>query len=169
MEQEEEAMAVQTVELKTLQVYEEGGVYKEKYIDSEKHPAMLTNYSLKVGKDSGLIKGSLLADIMHLQKLQDVKDDPDQAAEAMERLDTTECLKVIFLACSGLKKDFKYSFDEFAERYHEDTQTTIQTYAELIADLADKDPNQFAKSLQDSTKKKPKKGKRNHQNSKSKR
>ncbi len=169
MEQEEEAMAIQTIVLKTLQVYEEDGIYKEKYIDTEKYPAMLTNYSLKVGQDRGLIKGSLLADIMHLQKLQDVEDNPDQAAEAMERLDTTECLKVIFLACAGLKKGFPYSFDEFAERYHEDTETIIETYAELISDLAQKDTNQFAKALENSTKKKPKKGNRNHQKSKSKR
>jgi hypothetical protein len=162
-------MAIQTITLKELNVYEEDGVFKEKYINEKKVPAMLTNYSLKIGKDTGLIEGSLLSDVIKLQQIQKIEENPKEAAEALSYLDETECLKVIYLACAGLKKEFEYSFDSFVAHYHEDTQTTLQTYGDLIKDLVQKDPNQFAKGLQDSTKKKQKKGKPNRQNYKSKR
>ncbi|QHE63960.1 hypothetical protein FHE72_23500 (plasmid) [Rossellomorea vietnamensis] len=157
-------MSIQVITLKELEVYEENGSFKERYINEQKIPAMLTNYSLKMGKDTGLTQGSLLGDVIKLQAIQDIEENPEKAAEALTYLDEVECLKVIYLACSGLNKSFNTSFDLFVSKYHEDTQTTLQTYATLIKDLVQKDPNQFAKGLNESTKKKKKKGKPKHQN-----
>jgi rubrerythrin len=168
MEMEGDRMAIHSISLKELEVYEENGSFKERYINEKKIPAMLTNYSLKMGKDTGLTKGSLLSDVIKLQAVQEIEENPEKAAEALTYLDEIECLKVIYLACAGLNKSFDMSFDSFVANYHEDTQTTLQMYATLIKDLVQKDPNQFAKGLKDSTKKKKKKGNPKHQNYKSK-
>ncbi|MGQ4666529.1 hypothetical protein ACUIJN_11925 [Metabacillus halosaccharovorans] len=159
-------MKIQMIELKELDIYEEDGEYKQRFINTRKIPACLTNYSLKLGKDLGLLEGSLIADLLQLQGLNgfdEIEDDPEKAAqvaEAAEQLDQVKYLKVIYLACIGLNKNLELSFDEFVSLYHESMEDMLNTYAELVTDIISSDKNQFAQGLKASTKKNKKEKKK---------
>jgi hypothetical protein len=120
-------------------------------------PCFLTNFSLKRGKELDLLDGSLIADVMKLNALTKVKNIDDADAEAFNGLDEVKMLSVVYLGCLGANPKFDLSFDGFVSQFHDDYESLIELYTNLVTGLMQRDPNQFAKGLQKSTKKAKKK------------
>lgn len=158
-------MKIEKVVLKESEIVEVDGQYKQIFKNQQAVPCFLTNYSLKRGKDLGLLKGSLIADVMKLLPLTKLKSVEDIDSDTMQELDELEMMKVIFLGCIGANKSFEYDFDEFISLYQESYEETLILYSSLVSSLIKNDPNQFAKGLKNSTKHNKKKF--NNQKSKS--
>ena len=159
-------MAIQTIELIEKEVVEIDGEFKEIERDKKRVPCAITNHSLKKGKDMGLLEGSLIADLMKLEKIN--SKDKAEKMSALEKIDQVEMAKLIYLGCVGINKKFadNYSFDEFLEHLHYDFGELMEIYYKLLQDIMPKDEkNNFAEGLKKSTKKE-KKPKAKHQKSK---
>jgi hypothetical protein len=157
-------MKIEKVILKESEIVEVEGQFKQIFKNQKTVPCFLTNYSLKRGKDLGLIKGSLVADVMKLLPLTKLKSADDIDPETMRELDELEMMKVIYVGCIGANKNLDLDFDEFLSLYHDSYEATLVLYATLVSGLIQKDPNQFAQGLKNSTKHNKKKY--NHQKSK---
>jgi hypothetical protein len=158
-------MKIEKILLKESEIVEVEGQYKQIFKNQKAVPCFLTNYSLKRGKDLGLLKGSLIADVMKLIPLTKLKSADDIDPETMRELDELEMMKVIYVGCIGADKNFELDFDEFVSQFHESYEDTLILYTTLVSALIQKDPNQFAKGLKNSTKQNKKKY--NHQKSRS--
>lgn len=147
-------MKVQKVTLKEFEIVEVDGEFEKRFINSKNYPAFLTNASVKRGFDTGLIETSLWEDLLKIMGLQSVfnKNDEEGIAQLMGVFDEQKLIAVIYLGVIGANKNVDLSYDDFLEKYHYDLAETIELYANLITDLVAKDPNQFAKGLQQSTK-----------------
>lgn len=151
---------IQIIELKELDVIEVDGEYETRFINKRKVPAALTHYSLYLGQQLGITEGSLLADLIKLKGLEDFdkidesQDKEERVLKSAEQFDQMRYLQIIYLACKGLNKNFELTFDGFVERYHEDIETMLNTWALLVEDAISSNPNKFAQGLKDSTKKK---------------
>lgn len=143
-------MKIQVVELSEIEVVETNGTFEARYINKEKAPAFITNYALKRGKDLGLLTSSLLATFAKFGNIT-----PD-SIEELSNLDESEFQKVVYLGCLGANPNFKYTFEEFLERYHYDFTKTMDLYSELIMPIFDKAENKFAKSFPQGNKSKKK-------------
>lgn len=153
-------MKIEKLILKESEIVEIDGEFKQIFKNEKTVPCFLTNYSLKKGKDLGLLKGSLVAEVMKLIPLTKLKDEDDITSEAMQEFDELEMLKVIYIGCLGANKDFELDFDEFVSLYQEPFEKTLALYTNLLSALVSSDPNQFAKGLQKSTSKSRKNGKK---------
>jgi hypothetical protein len=158
-------MKIEKVILKESEIVEIEGQFKQIFKNQKTVPCFLTNYSLKRGKDLGLLKGSLIADVMKLIPLTKLKSANDIDPETMKELDELEMMKVIYVGCIGANNKLDLDFDEFVSLYHDSYEETLILYTTLVSSLIQKDPNQFAKGLQNSTKQNKKKY--NHQKSRS--
>lgn len=148
---------IQKVVLKDIQVgIGEDGEFQQVVTNEKTVPCFLTNYALKLGSDIGYIKGSLVADLLKLQKFRDDTQEKGMSPEAIESLDEAQMQRVIYLGLKGADKTFEHSFDAFLERYHYTFEETTQLYMSLVMNLITSDPNKFAKDLQKSTKKEKK-------------
>jgi len=147
-------MKVQKVTLKEFEIVEVDGEFEKRFINEKNYPAFLTNASVKRGYDTGLIESSLWEDLLKINGLKNVldKDDEDSALQLMGMFDEQKLIAIIYLGFIGANKKADLTFEDFVEKYHNDLAQTIELYANLITDLVTKDPNQFAKSLQQSTK-----------------
>ena len=147
-------MKVQKVTLKEFEIVEADGEFEKRFINSKNYPAFLTNASVKRGFDTGLIETSLWEDLLKIMGLQSVinKNDEESIVQLMGVFDEQKLIAVIYLGVIGANKNVDLSFEDFLEKYHYDLAETIELYANLITDLVAKDPNQFAKGLQHSTK-----------------
>jgi hypothetical protein len=145
---------IEKVTLKESEIVEIDGEYKHLLRGERTVPCFLTNYSLKRGKELGLLKGSLIADVVKLIPLSKLGsqslDDID--SEAFKDIDEVKMLAVVYVGCIGANKNFDLDFDAFVSQYHEGYETLLALYANLIAGLVQRDPNQFARGLQKSTK-----------------
>jgi hypothetical protein len=151
-------MKIEKVILKESEIVEIDGEFRTISKNERTVPCVLTNYSLKQGRELGLLKGSLVADVMKLiplTKLESIDDVLE--SDSIKELDEVEMMKVVYVGCRGANKNFELDFDEFVSQYHESYEVTLVLYVNLIASLIQKDPNQFAKGLQKSTKKSKKK------------
>jgi hypothetical protein len=149
---------IEKVILKEIEVVEsEDGEFVLVVREERTVPCFLTNFSLKRGKELDLLDGSLIADVMKLNALTKVKNIDEADAEAFNGLDETKMLAVVYLGCLGANPKFNLSLDEFATQFHEDYESLIELYTNLVTGLMQRDPNQFAKGLQKSTKKAKKK------------
>lgn len=144
-------MKIEKVTLKESDVVEVDGEFRQIFKNERVIPCFLTNYSLKKGKDAGLINGSLVADITKLAPIAKVSVD-NLTGNELKDIDEIEMLKVIYIGCLGANKNFDLDFDGFVLQYHEKFETTMQLWANLISSVIQKDPNQFAKGFTKSTK-----------------
>lgn len=158
-------MKIEKIILKESEIVEIDGQYKQIFKNQKAVPCFLTNYSLKRGKDLGLLNGSLVADVMKLLPLTKLKSVDDIDPETMREFDEYEMIKVIYLGCVGANPKFDLDFDQFVSLYHESYENTFGLYGSVVTSLVQSDPNQFAKGLQKSTKQDKKKY--NHQKSRS--
>ncbi|MEH7490830.1 hypothetical protein [Neobacillus niacini] len=150
-------MKIEKVILKESEIVKVDGEFKQIFKNQKEVPCFLTNYSLKRGKDLGLLNGSLIADVMKLIPLTKLKSADDIDPETMRELDEIEMMKVIYVGCIGANKNLDLGFDEFVSLYHDSYEDTLILYTTLISGLIQKDPNQFAKGLKNSTKQHKKK------------
>jgi hypothetical protein len=150
-------MKIEKVVLKESDIVEVDGQYKQIFKNQKAVPCFLTNYSLKRGKDLGILNGSLVADVMKLLPLTKLKSVDDIDPETMKDLDELEMMKVIYVGCIGANNNFEHDFDEFVSLYQESYEETLILYSSLVSSLIKKDPNQFAKGLKNSTKNNKKK------------
>jgi hypothetical protein len=150
---------IEKVNLKESEIVEIDGEYKLLLRNERTIPCFLTNYSLKRGKEMGLLDGSLISDVIKLVPLTKLQSRSieDLDSDTFKDLDEVKMLSVVYVACLGANKDFALDFDEFVSQYHESFDTLVELYINLIAGLMQRDPNQFAKGLQKSTKKGKKK------------
>ena len=147
--------AIQTVELVVKEVVEIDGEYKEIEKDKKRVPCVISNYALKRGKDSGLLEGSLIADLMQMENI-DSKDE-EKKIKAFQKIDQVEMAKLIYLGCIGANRKFadNYSFDDFLEVLHYDFGELMEIYYNLLQGIMPEDKeNGFAKGLKKSTAKK---------------
>ncbi|MEC1778400.1 hypothetical protein [Schinkia azotoformans] len=150
-------MIIVPIELKDIEIFfdEDTQEYKPYYKNEKKYPAFITNHSLKLGKDLGLTKSSLVGDLFKLQGL-DSKNQED-IDNAMQSLDQTEMQKVIYLGFLGANKNTDLDFDGFLEKFHCTFEETIEIYMKLVTGLLTQDSNKFADNLKRSVGKKGKK------------
>lgn len=147
---------IETVTLKNLEIIEtEAGEFEKKYTNEKKFPASITNYSLSMGEKMGLIKSSQLEDLTDIQQLFHAAIDPNTDQDtALQGLDMSKYLKVIYLAVIGVNKGLNLTYEDFLDLYHEDKFTTIDTYTNLVLATFKEGANKFVQGLEKSTKKK---------------
>jgi hypothetical protein len=152
---------IKKVTLKESEVVEVDGEYKLLLRGEKTIPCYLTNFSLKRGKELSLLSGSLMSDAVALNELTKVGSIDDVNQDSFNNFDEVRMMAVVYLGCLGANPKLDISFDEFVSQFHDDYETLLTLYADLIAGFVERDPNQFAKGLQKSTKASKKKS--NHQ------
>lgn len=158
-------MIIEKIKLCEIAINEIEGEFVTQEINNETVPAMLTNYCVEMGYRRGLIKSSLSSDLFALYgtfhqhggstepNAEGMMELPEgMVADMGSFLDDSKILPVIYMACVGANKNFKYSYDEFLERYHADIKTKMQTYINLIVSLEKTDKQAFAKEFKAHTK-----------------
>ncbi len=159
-------MKIQKIILKDSEIIEQNGEYTQVFTNEKTYPAFLTNYSLKKGKEFGLIESSLFGDLLKMQGLEKLTNKNNQGVvnpDAFDSLDETKMLQMIYLAFVGANKNTNLSVDEFLEKYHYSLEQTMEIYMNLIMNLMESDPNKFAAGLNKSTNKSNKGKKYNRQ------
>lgn len=153
------------IELKELQIIEkEDGSYEHGFTNKRKVPAMITNFSLKRGRDLGITEGGLLTDLFKLQsigkKSKRQSDDFISAddllndgidAEGLDAISSEKITPVIFLGIIGANPKTSLTFDDFLELYHEDIEVMMQQYTELIQGLFANQSNKYEKGYKEAT------------------
>ncbi|WP_153123282.1 hypothetical protein [Peribacillus tepidiphilus] len=150
-------MSIETIVLKDMEIVEVEGEFKQIFKNEKRVPCFLTNYALKRGKDLGILSGSLVADLFKLQGLEGLVTNGSVDGDALNSLDEVAMQKTIYLACLGANKNLGMDFDSFLEKYHYSFAETVEIYMNLVKGVISKDHNQFAKGLQQCTKKGKKK------------
>lgn len=154
-------MKIQTVTLKEFEINEVDGQFEKRIINSKKYPAALTNKSLQLGKDLGLLQSSKLVSLLGFDEVDSNLIDKNQeeaVKEVLNDFDILRYVKVIYLSLIGFNKHLDLTYEDFLEMFDETTETTMELFSKLIEAYMSNDTNNFAKGLQQSTKKKSKKG-----------
>lgn len=103
----------------------------------------------------GLIESSQLTDLADIQQLFDsVTDRNISEEEALQGIDLSKYLKVIYLAVIGVNPNMQLTYEEFTQLYHEPNFKIIETYTNLVLAAFTEGANQFAEGFKKSTKKK---------------
>lgn len=147
-------MKIETVELKEVVFSDDDGEFKKVYTNRQQVPCFITNYAFKKGKETGLLEGSLVANLFKMEKVNSKKQ--EEKEQAMENIDHIEMAKLIYIGCMGANKKIGLSFDEFLDKFHYTMEETMELYGMLVESLMTQNPNNFAKGLQQSTKKQKK-------------
>lgn len=157
---------IQSVKLNDIEIREVDGEFEEIEFNHQTVPAMLTNYAIERGHAMGLIKGSLVADLIGLYASyasnggsMEPPTDGSQMQMPIETLnemgsmiDDQKITAVIYMACIGANRNFALSYDDFLIKYHADLSEKLQTYFNLISGLKKSDQNAFAKEFKMATK-----------------
>lgn len=138
-------MKIQKIELKDSVIREVNGQFEQIFINEKTYPAFLTNYSLKKGREMGLLKSSLVDELFKWGNAEGVS--------LSERFEEIKMLTVIFVAFIGANPKTELSFDEFLEKYHNDIEDTMELYSDLVDGLVDSSKNKFTEGLAQSTEK----------------
>ena len=151
---------IEMITLKDMEIREVDGEYEQHFFNEKRYPAAITNYSLNMGEKLGLVKGSQLTDLVKLANLGTLSREmengslTEESVIAAEGIDINKYLKTIYLSMIGLNKQLELSYEDFLEKYHEDTADTINTYTKLVLASVNIDKNKFAEGLDKSTSKK---------------
>lgn len=143
-------MKVRSIILKDIAVEEVNGEFQQVIKNEKKYPAFLTNYAMQKGRDSGLLDSSLFSELLKLHSVVGSQESDDLDPSVIGQFDESNAQKVIYVAFIGANPSNKMSYEEFLRKYHEPLPKSIELYSELISDLMDQDPNQFAKALEKS-------------------
>jgi len=145
-------MKVRKITLKDVEIREVNGEFERVFVNEKTYPAFLTNYSLKRGKELGLIESSIFTSLLKMQELEALARGENEYVDpaVFEQIDETKMQQVIYMALVGANKHLDLTFDEFLQKYHDPFENTVELYSNLIVDLIVSDPNQFAKGLQQS-------------------
>lgn len=153
------------IELKELQIIEkEDGSYEHGFTNKRKVPAMITNFSLKRGRDLGITESGLLTDLFKLKSISNKsKKQSDEFINAddllndgidedgLDAISPEKITPVIYLGIIGANPKISLSFDDFLELYHEDIEVMMQQYSELIQGLFANQTNNYAKGYIEAT------------------
>lgn len=155
---------IQKVTLKDLDIVERDGDFVEEYTNEKVYPCKLTNYSLKRGKELGLLKQSLTAslfDFIPEESLKSAKSGSNVEVEitpdVIKNMDEIDIQRVIYLGLIGAKPTLELTFDDFLQKYHEAFEETMGIYMGLTEDFMNGQKNNFVKGLESSSKKGKKK------------
>lgn len=147
------AKKIHSVVLKDLNIVEIDGEFREVYENEKKVPLFLTNHALRRGRDLGLIESSMMQDLLAMEPLVKGKKEDQAARDIVNEIPEEKMLNVIYLAYLGANPKSEDTMDDFLQRYHEDTASTMELYFEIVKSSVVNEDNKFAKSLQNSTKK----------------
>ncbi len=152
-------MKLPVIELKDHEIVNLNGEFEKKITNVERRPLYFTNYSLKVGKEYGILKDGLEQELFAMLAVVDqnaIKSlASDEEVDAAQVIALTQFLSldhmknIIWLSYIGAQPGECYSLDEFKEKYDEDFQTILQVYMEILtANFKDVNkPNQFKAGL----------------------
>lgn len=152
-------MKLPVIELKEHEIVPVNGEFEKQVTNTERCPLYFTNYSLKVGKEFGILKDGLeqelfaMLSVVNQSSLQTLAKDQEIAAEdviALTQLLSLDHMKdIIWLAYIGASSGECHGLEEFKERYDEDFQTVMQVYMGILtANFKDMNtPNQFKAGL----------------------
>lgn len=134
-------MKIEKITLSQQKLVEIEGEYDTVESEAEKVPCVITNRALKIAREQGEIRTSLITDLTRVSEGEDLED---------ERI-----LQAIYVGYVGGQilmgnKMPKYSFDEFTERYNDSTTEKGILYSKLLT--AEKE-NNFANGVEKNTKK----------------
>ncbi|WP_121605389.1 hypothetical protein [Virgibacillus sp. Bac332] len=147
---------VEMITLKDMELKEIDGEYEQHFFNEKRYPAAITNYGLGIGEKLGLLEGSNLTDLLKIASLEKLINDGEVTEQALDADDTstTKYLKGIYIALIGLNPKLELSYEEFLQKFHEDSITTMRIYAKLVMNTFPSQKNKFAAGLKKSTKKK---------------
>ena len=149
-------MKIQTVTLKVKEIVEVDGQFQEKVISTKKYPAALTNKSLLLGKQMGILEGSKITDVIGMTKVSQNMSEEELAGD----FDLLAYNQIIYLSVIGLNKNLELTLEEFLDMYQEPVEVTVDLYGDLLEGYFSDNKNNFAQGLKNSTKKNKKKGKK---------
>ncbi|UOE96077.1 hypothetical protein [Alkalihalobacillus sp. LMS39] len=151
-------MKIFTVTLKEKEIIETSeGQFEEVVLKTKKYPAALTNKSLLIGKQLGILQGSTITDVIGIVDFDTDKKEEDMAPG----FDLLAYEQVIYLAVVGINKNFTLSLEDFLDQYDEPMDEKTELFGKLLEGyFSEGNKNNFARGLQNSTKKKSGKGKR---------
>lgn len=136
-------MKIQKITLKDTEIREIDGEFELVSFNEKTYPIFLTNYSVKKGKEMGLIEGSLVKDLFMAGTESD--------EELGEQFNENKMLSIIYAAFIGVNRGVGLSFDEFLDKYHGTFVETMELYNGLLEGLSDKPKNNFVAGLEKST------------------
>ena len=147
---------IYSIELKEVEILQAEG--SEEFVEvvknKRKYPVFLTNFSLSRGRDLGILKTSLMSDLLLIKNKTDNpngKTEEDVAADAIADIEESKMLDVIYLAFIGANPKSDISKDDFLQQYHADYTEKVMLYFNIIAAAVSADPNAFSKGLEKST------------------
>lgn len=139
---------IEKVVLQKIDVVNIDGEFKEAKGEERIIPCMLTNYAVSQGKRIGLLKTSLVSELIDLAS--DGNIDDLNTNSVAKNLDEEKCLKAIYIGCLGANKNLGLTYDEFLELYHGTFIENVELYVKLVSDLIKKD-NNFANEFKKNT------------------
>ncbi|EQB35046.1 hypothetical protein M948_18270 [Virgibacillus sp. CM-4] len=147
---------IEMITLKDMEIKEVDGEYQQIFSNEKQYPAAITNYGLGLGEKLGLLEGSNLTDLLKIASLEQLMAGGGVNEQALEADDTntTKYLKGIYIALIGINPKLELSYEEFLQKYHADSITTMKTYARLVMNTLPSTKNKFAEGMEQSTKKK---------------
>lgn len=147
------AKKIYSIELKDQEFVQIEGSdeFVETFKNAKRYPVFLTNYALAKGHDMGLLKSSLISDLVKMKVAMDTGDPLKQEENLMQSIDEQKMLHVIYLAFKGANPSTNMSLDEFLQKYHAAFQEKLELYIKIIEAAIDASPNTFAEGLQKST------------------
>lgn len=150
------AKKIYSIELKEVEIVSPEG-NTEEFIEVVKnkrtYPVFLTNYALSKGYDMGILKSTLITDLVNIEKnmkkaATDSKE--EQAGAVLENLDEKKMLDVIYLSFVGANPKVTMTHDEFLQQYHATFTEKVKLYFNIISSAVEADPNAFAEGLKKS-------------------
>lgn len=142
---------IEVITLKEREFLETEEGYVEAFKNEKKYPVFLTNYALRKGYDLGLIKSTLIADLLKISTVEDGATEKEQGQSALETFDERKILNVIYLAFLGANRNSNLDVDDFTDRYHASYTDQLELYINLIKGAIENSTNSFAKGLEKST------------------
>lgn len=144
---------IHVIELKETEFVQVEGTedFTEVVRNKKKYPVYLTNYALSRGYDIGILKTSIIQDMLSIKNdLDDSKAAEDNAEALLNNIDENKMHDVIYLAFIGANPKENITKEEFLQQYHDSYTEKVQLYFNIITAAVDADPNAFAKGLENS-------------------
>ena len=143
-----------TVELKETEIVQPEGStdFVEVVKSKQTYPVYLTNYAMARGHDMGLLKSSLINDLIKMKSVVDAEGSQEEkVANFMEQIDEQHAINVIYLAFLGANPKTEIAKDQFLQQYQATFTEKITLYLNILSAAVDADPNAFADGLAKST------------------
>lgn len=147
---------IYSIELKETEIVpreENSDEFIEIVRNRRKYPVFLTNFALSKGYDLGILKSTLVTDLVNISKSMKATssdDKEEQAGAVLENIDEKKMLDVIYLAFVGANPRVNISQEDFLQQYHASFTEKVQLYFNIVSAAVEADPNAFADGLKKS-------------------